>query len=154
MRLKMRPLFGKTISTLLCGLILIGQSAAWIHVATCDGDHGDGVSVAAVDSSPEADLGGQVHCCAHHHAHCETAAAQTAEPAGDERDHSSGGESHPHDSDRCAVCQSLFAASGVVASERPVPTGNLVEYRTWFGEVPAAASQCISLPHLRGPPIG
>ncbi len=155
----MFPFFGKTVSALLCVLILLGQPAAWLHVATCSG-HSHAVVAEGCGSAAE-----PVHahsaCGHHHHDHGDSAGSvpSDAEPDGGRhvRGHSHDSDSphdsgHPHDSDRCATCQSLASAKGVapnlsVAVNRvaPIETIGVVD-------IDGPHSISIGLPHLRGPP--
>ncbi|WP_145385602.1 hypothetical protein [Stieleria neptunia] len=137
----MNSLVGKTISVLLCGLVLMGQSAAWIHVATCEGHR-------AVAASPASSGGGQsCHDCGHHHVHDEgvvsTHSHQPEVPS----------PPHSHDSDDCAVCQSLAWAAGEVVSDPIRSTGDVLVERQVLADSPWVESISTSLPHLRGPPI-
>lgn len=149
----MPPILRKTVSTLLCGLILMGQSAAWVHVATCDGNHAHPDS-ALCDSRPVQNSAQSVddhshHCCGHHHTHGHSGES----PEGGD----SGKNSAPqpsHDSDHCAVCQSLASATGVVVAERMAPTADVLPERMVVVDSVVAQSLALSLPRLRGPPIG
>ncbi|QEG01304.1 hypothetical protein Mal15_53800 [Stieleria maiorica] len=142
----MNSLAGKTISVLLCGLVLLGQSAAWLHVATCEGgwattqargEHADLVVTQRDHGHPG---------CGHHHAH--------GIPSSKTSDHDSSRPAHSHDSDHCAVCQSLAWIGGTVVTESLAVTGDAFVERQLVVDAPFVESFVVSCPRLRGPPIG
>ncbi len=141
---QMNSLVGKTISVLLCGLVLMGQSAAWVHVATCEGNHD--VSALPADASS----GPSHHECGHHHGHSGMAVSTHCHRP----DSPSPSPLHSHDSDDCVVCQSLAWAAGEVVSNPVLCTGDALVERQILTDSPWVESLSTSLPHLRGPPIG
>ncbi|PAY20103.1 hypothetical protein CKO51_07560 [Rhodopirellula sp. SM50] len=139
----MNSLVGKTISALLCGLVLMGQSAAWIHIATCEGYCDVSALPAGASSGPSHDG------CGHHHGHGGLAVSTHC----DRPEGPSSSPLHSHDSDDCVVCQSLAWAAGEVVSNPVLCTGDALVERQVLTDSPWVESFSTSLPHLRGPPI-
>ena len=133
------------ITTLLCVLPLLGQSAALWHVGTC-GSHQNATAVNIVaKSSPSTDDLVHRASCGHHHA-CTSSDQPTSS------DH--GLPAHDHDSDRCALCHWLASAAGLTLTKGPsllaiVPTDNAL-----LASSPAFKAPSLKLQRLRGPPLG
>ena len=122
-------------------MIAFGHAPAWLHVATCEDGCGDAV-VAVPDDSVTACS----HGCRHHASDASDSKATSEE---------SGLPANPadqHDSDTCAVCQSLAASIGVVSLSATTLAREYVRERLFFGadQDPVVASLSIAQP--RGPP--
>lgn len=137
----MTPLVRPLLSSILCCVIAFGHAPAWLHVATCE----DGCGATSVATTPESSVDCS-HGCHHHPTESlvatqgETASPPPAAPAGG------------HDSDTCAVCQSLASSNGVVSLG---PTTLAFEYVcepsfVCADRLPVEASIAIAEP--RGPP--
>ncbi|WP_390895602.1 DUF2946 family protein [Stieleria tagensis] len=85
------------LAAILCVVAALGHAPAWLHVAGCH-------DCAPIAAEPDSSCGNS--CCLHHHGADES-----------KRD----GESPevPHDSDSCAVCQSLACPVGVGWTSEP-----------------------------------
>ncbi|WP_182866838.1 hypothetical protein [Stieleria mannarensis] len=141
----MNSLAGKTISVLLCGLVLLGQSAAWVHVAACEGVWA--TTQTRVERTDlrftESDHGHSG--CGHHHDHrLPSTAPDNHEPPSPEPS---------HDSDHCAVCQALAWTGGSVFNESLAVFGDAIVERQSVVDTPFVECFVVSWPRLRGPPI-
>ncbi|TWU43845.1 hypothetical protein Q31b_13770 [Novipirellula aureliae] len=119
-----RPL----LASLLCCVIALGHSPAWLHVATCGCTHVDAaVSLATSPGSTRHDHCS--HCCGHvENGHVESGPTENA-PTENGGVASHDGDQpvaivsvssspahehgHGHDSEACAICHSLASSCGV-----------------------------------------
>ena len=97
LRLRSMFLIRATLSLLLCGAVLLGQPAVWMHVGSCGGNS-DAHSARTIRSD---ECKPDVTCCQH--------AQVPIEERSDTGDNSS--DHAPHDSDSCATCHLLAAPS-------------------------------------------
>ncbi len=133
-------LLQKSLSSILCCVIVLGHAPAWLHVTTCHDHQLAGVS----DDNAGATCRSS---CNHLHGSEATAAPEDGlQDADNNQSH------HEHDSDTCFVCQSLAQATGVVW-ELVEPLAAIGVYP--LGSVPSeplctGTSHSIAQP--RGPP--
>jgi len=128
----LRPIF----TTLLAGLLLLGNAPAWWHHGSCDGEscHASEVVVKSKGSC------GSSHCC---RAHVELISQplQVAQVS-----------SSSHDSADCFACQS--AVAGIAASIEPASTASFspsISYIIATGESSVGVVS-LELGRPRGPP--
>ncbi|GAA5505418.1 DUF2946 family protein [Novipirellula caenicola] len=135
----MTSLVRPVLSSILCCMIAFGHAPAWLHVATCEGGCGE----VAVSDAPSTTCS---HGCCHH----SSSAADSDKPIEDPDRPAEPADQH--DSDTCALCQSLASSIGVVS----VSTTTLApEYVCEFllvgtDQDPVVAPFSIAKP--RGPP--
>jgi hypothetical protein len=129
------------LSSMLCCVIAFGHAPAWLHVATCD-DHGSEASFFAKLGSATT-----AHTCGCHGHACDPSPTD-----GDTSQESSPHESKSHDSDNCAICQSLAAPSGFVSDHFALPRCGFVFEQSVCRSTNVFARSAVSWPPLRGPP--
>ncbi len=93
---------------LLLATMLLSNVAGWVHVSCC---HETADRSVASHSSETA----AVSCCSH--CHCESERQTKAAPADDSS--TPQGESVPHDSESCHVCQNLFTSRHAILASSP-----------------------------------
>jgi hypothetical protein len=140
----MTSLFRPLLSSLLCCVIAIGQLSALLHVA---GFHGHSHGTKAESAQASFRIGN--HGCQYH-------VAAHSEQRGVELnliDHEDPGHVPEHDSDQCAICQSLLNPVGLVWDfELPLVHGGLSEPASICADrLPVEAA--IAIPQPRGPPF-
>ncbi len=119
---------------LVCMLSVVlsaGQIPAWIHVAECHGVSSAEVHVVSPCS----------HGCQHH---------QSSEP--ESTDSKDSGDPNEHDSDSCAICQSLALAPDLLPE---LEFEGVIQPLTENACVPSLEVRCIEsfpVPQPRGPP--
>lgn len=168
------------VSTLLCGVILLGHVPAWLHVSTC-GEHGIAAhEVASLEDSTErpADCCDGARCevdrvadlqdCPfkrrevrmNRSAGTEVTSVQLVSCGGPQQhlgcshehsEHPSGDPAHDHD--RCVVCQSLSGDLGPVVTISPVLSGTLLLESSLCGENISLRDGFIAIERTRGPPM-
>lgn len=128
-----------SISALLCSLILLGHVPAWIHVASCENCCQDYHSHVLTGSS-------------HAHSHC--CCTESDGKSGENLFVSDGEESSSsnHDSDRCAVCQSLSGVTSAACAvlDLPIVDGLCETVTVFCFQSPALVCGFVACP--RGPP--
>ncbi len=136
------------LTSIMCCVIAFGHAPAWLHVATCD--DGCGTALLSNVASPVADAETSVSACPHgccHHAAKVDLSSEAQSPT----DLPSKPSDH-HDSDTCAVCQSLAGSNGVVSF---VCASLALEYLcepAFICADRAAVEASISIAQPRGPP--
>lgn len=134
----MTPYVRPIVVSLLCGLAILGHAPAWWHISGCEhtGQH----HASAPDTTGEC-----------HHAECHHHNRGDAFP-GDASSGDAANDWDPHDSDHCAICQSLAVPSGVswkldlpLAEQACVSTSTPADSH-------APESTYLSIPQPRGPP--
>lgn len=145
----MSPLSRPILASLLCGMIVLGQAPAWLHVGTCDG-HGHGPERVSLAAEPTISV--CAHGCSHHTSTTPTAETPTAEPS-TTSDMPDSGDPHQHDSDTCVVCQSLVSPNGVHWELlTPLPT-QYVSQPIFVATESVLLATLLSIPQPRGPPV-
>ena len=124
------------VAILLCSVAALGQAPAWLHVSLCND-----CETHAHPSKPER----KAHSCGH--ASCRHHAAQ------EETDSSEGTPTTPgHDSDSCAICQSLACPVGSRWTlTKPFVVGDVRE-RLSSPPPPVAVLFRVATVYPRGPP--
>ncbi len=122
-------------------MIALGHLPAWLHVATCDQHSHVGL---VQDAASEATTCS--HGC-HHHGDDRRVVTDDCVPCEDSQ------PVHDHDSDSCALCQSLASPVGfVLVLEQPLALEYLGEpVFPCADRLPVEAS--IAIPQPRGPPV-
>ncbi len=125
------------IASLLCIVIAIGQMPAWLHVAGCDHE-------------PHLHLGSGVQqksdaCGCHHHG--DDVATSEGNLTDKPLPHD-----HQHDSDTCAICQSLVAPTGIHWQLETLVVGQICVDSDRGVDLPVIASVILSTAQPRGPP--
>ncbi|MCG8649341.1 MAG: DUF2946 family protein [Pirellulales bacterium] len=137
MTLLHRPL----LTSILCGVVLLGHTPAWLHVAQCEG-HASTEVLHSDEKHPHR----HVSCCEGHH---EGSLAHHSTGGGHHHHHDGSGS---HDSDHCVICQSLASAKGVVAGIDLAEAVQPAFEAKFFAVKIALPSDPFSLAHPRGPP--
>lgn len=117
------------LTALLCIIAANGHAPAWFYVARGD------AWVVEVASEPFCG-----HCC--HHRHNDVASERSEKRP-----------ETPHDSDSCAVCQSLACPLGVTWEHSSTLATDIAAERVEAFFVAAAPELWIAAAHPRGPPI-
>ena len=126
--------------TLLCGLASIGHAPAWLHVADCVHVGHSRLTAAGKDT-------GCQHGCHHHHDD-PSDRDESATPF----DGSADGSHGDHDSDSCALCQSLAAPTGVRWQPECALLAETCVETARVARVSSPDSIALSIPQPRGPP--
>ena len=133
-----RPL----LVSLLCSMILLGHAPAWFHLAGCS--HGpEGIA-----SSNATDGLTCSHGCAHH----DESGSSNQEESQSSNDPSQLPADHEHDSDTCAVCQSLVAPTGIQWQNDVVTVRDAGDFLASSVDSSRAIAAQLLLPQPRGPP--
>ena len=138
----MSSLFRPILATLLCSMIVLGHAPAWLHVVHCEG-HGH--ASFGVASNTSAAISICSYGC-HHHV-SPLAATETVPHSQDSSNH------HQHDSDSCAICQSLASPSGVTWELLVSLPAEFVSYPVATAAELRFPAILLSIPQPRGPPV-
>lgn len=143
----LRPL----LTYILCGIVLLGQIPAILHVSICDS------AVHRVDSAESGrDRAAKSLVCSHAKCgfHRHGADRSTLkEQEGHSKSNRGADIPTEHDSDSCAVCQSLFSPVGVTWTlEVVLELAECVELNSVFVER-LEPSSTLLIAQPRGPPI-
>lgn len=125
---------------LLCCVIALGHAPAWMHVATCGCTHVD----------PAAQL--TITSCSTGHDHCSHCCGHVDDDDSvlADQDQKSG---HEHDSDSCAICQSLASSCGVPWQLDLLSDSELVFQFAYATPDESLLPLWIVSAHPRGPPV-
>ena len=104
----------RVLSITLCCVMGLGYAPAWLHVATCDGNHAPKIMALA---APAATCG-----CGHSHEHGRSIDVDVQTEDSENTPH------RGHDSDSCPICQSLSNAKGVATELNMPPVSSLVSW--------------------------
>lgn len=141
----MFPLIRRISVILLCGVVLLGQFPAWLHVVGCH-DHEHSGSKHAFDQAVHhhaATVGDEHHDGLCHH-------EDEVEPAAETVHSSPTNESH--DSDHCVICGFAGLPCGTVAVATCLPSSVLIVDRTQIFSCRLAPYTSEFLHSPRGPP--
>lgn len=141
-----RPIF----VSLLCGMALLGQAPAWLHVAGCEHESHAGRTNddRAASTSKTVSTTTCSHGCCHHSSRPTEAEPESGKESGD----SGQSQDHEHDSGTCAVCQSLAVPNGIVWQlDFAVNITGQVGLVS-ISRVRSPGSTGLSIPQPRGPP--
>ena len=139
--------FRHILGSLLCGLIVLGHAPAWLHVGTCDG-HGHALSSVASEETASVCS----HGCGHHASHHEAAAPEAAATDPHSHDSPVSDDQHQHDSDTCAICQSLAGPGGVTWDLLVSVPAEFVPQPVFVAAESTLSATLLSIPQPRGPP--
>ena len=130
--------------SLLCGMISLGHVPAWLHIAGCSGHQ------LQAKSTPQNAEG---VTCSHGCSHRATDPGTSTETIDSEGNSSLPiGHDHEHNSDTCALCQSLASITGVLSQSSPAPSGDIGLCESVIDGVTGPISTPLLDPQPRGPP--